>query len=308
MMAIFCVALFSGIIAAYIFGIGLGFIINKDLYILDSVGYFKKFYKSLFVNQGDIMFPSFDGKKLSGAQKELRWAGFYFGKLESKKFLLVYAAVSLSVAIFLSIKYGVILFMAAVFFAAFIAVRSKRMKKICSEQLTDCLVMLSDALKSGYSLPQAISLIVRESRLPSKGIFFALERANNLNMPLGAALTKIQADIDTREWRMISETLIVRERVGGNLANLMQGLAAIIRQRHVLERDIKTSTSSGRLSAIIIASMAPISLALFYLFNREYISILFSSPVGVALLVTAMVLEVVGFWMIYKFTKIDHLV
>jgi tight adherence protein B len=92
--------------------------------------------------------------------------------------------------------------------------------------------------------------------------------------------------------------------MGGNIVQMLQRMADWVRQKNKLEKDIKVFTSQGRLSGIIIALLWPLSATIFYFLNAEYISILFTNNTGQIFLFLSMVLEVIGFMMIWKIIKI----
>ena len=257
------------------------------------------------ISLGEMKFPSLTVQKLNSFKRNIRWAGFNFGRAENPVVIALFIILSLTLFFLISVKAGVLIFV--VYLGAIFALmaRGKRKKRICAADLPDSLDSIVEAMKAGYSFTQALRLAAREARQPVKNIFEALNRADDYRMPLQDALFVINNQLNLPEWSVIGESFLVREKIGGNIVPIMRELAKMLRQKAVMERDIQASTASGKMSGIIIAGMVPFSLAFFYFFNPDYLSIMFTTFTGKVLLFLAVVLEIVGFLMIKKLTKIE---
>jgi tight adherence protein B len=179
----------------------------------------------------------------------------------------------------------------------------KNYQKI-SGQLPFVLETLSSSVQSGFSLSQALKFTADEVEMPFKLIFTKMLAQMNYNIPLGDVFLKAQKDIKNQEFKMVLDGLIMQDKMGGNIVQMLQRMADWVRQKNKLEKDIKVFTSQGRLSGIIIALLWPLSATIFYFLNAEYISILFTNNTGQIFLFLSMVLEIIGFMMIWKIIKI----
>jgi tight adherence protein B len=93
---------------------------------------------------------------------------------------------------------------------------------------------------------------------------------------------------------------MIQRESGGNLAEILDNLANVIRERFKLMRQIRTYTAQGRLSLYLLVAIPPIMGIMIYFLNREYILRLFTDPLGIKILITGIVLQVIGYFVIRK--------
>nr|WP_274387935.1 type II secretion system F family protein [Salsipaludibacter albus] len=166
------------------------------------------------------------------------------------------------------------------------------------EQLPDTLQLLAGSLKAGYGVLQAIDTVVKESREPTKSEFQRVLSEARLGLPLEQSLEDMADRIGTDDFRWVAVSISIQRRVGGNLAQLLETVAATLRERAATRRQISALSAEGRLSAVILTAL-PFALgAYMFLVNREYLSPLVTTGFGQAMLVGAIILMVIGvFWM-----------
>lgn len=148
------------------------------------------------------------------------------------------------------------------------------------DQLPDTLQLLAGSMKAGYGVLQAIDTVVKESQEPTKSEFQRVVTESRLGMPLEDSLSAMAERIGSDDFRWVAVAINIQRRVGGNLASLLETVAATLRERSATRRQIKALSAEGRISGIILTAL-PIVLA-FYMFlvNREYLSVLFTDPRG----------------------------
>ncbi len=189
-------------------------------------------------------------------------------------------------------------------FVAIVRVRERKKQNRLTEQLPFMLDTLSGFVQAGYSLPQAIQATERELEQPLQAHWREVIKRMNYNWPLDKALEDIQEDLTDRELKLIFNVLAIQNRSGGDLVHILQRISLFARQKNKLQRDIKIFTSQGRMSGLIIVLLWPISAILFYLINPDYVRILFVTSVGKSLLLLSFLLELIGFYLIWKIIRI----
>lgn len=172
-------------------------------------------------------------------------------------------------------------------------------------QLPDTLQLLAGSLAVGYSLPQAMDSVVRESHPPIRGEFNRALVETRLGMLAEDALDGIAERTGSRDFSWVVMAIRIQREVGGNLAELLTSVAETLRERERLRRQVSALSAEGRLSGVILALM-PVVFALYLMLARpDYIDPLFSTPLGIGLLVFgACSLAVGGFWM-SKVIRVD---
>jgi tight adherence protein B len=177
--------------------------------------------------------------------------------------------------------------------------------KLFASQLPDVLKLTSSSLRAGFSLLQGLDSVIRQMQEPSKGELQRVLAEARLGRPLEDALEAAAARIRNRDFSESVIAVRIQQESGGNLAALFDTLADTMVQRVRMRREVRTLTAEGRLSAYILGIM-PLALGLFiFSVNRKYMMVLFHTFGGKVLLVIGMVLEIVGFYWMYRTVKID---
>jgi tight adherence protein B len=180
----------------------------------------------------------------------------------------------------------------------FLALAKGRRENKFLGQLPDTLQLLAGSLASGYSLPQAMDSVVREAHPPISQEFNRALIETRLGMLPEDALDGIAARTGSRDFSWIVMAIRIQRDVGGNLAELLTSVADTLRERERLRRQVSSLSAEGRLSGLILGAL-PLVFALYLILVRpEYINPLFTTPMGVFLLITGSVLLAIGaFWM-----------
>lgn len=178
-----------------------------------------------------------------------------------------------------------------------------------THQLLDTLVMMSSGLKAGYSFPQAMDLVAKEAAPPTSTEFQQTLRQAQLGVPMEEALTNLNKRINSEDLDLVITVVLIQRQIGGNLAEILESISAVLRDRMKLKGQIATLTAQGRLSGYLIAAM-PFGLGVvLYFMNPEYMMLLFTYRQGAFkgwyLVVAGLMLQAVGFFLIMKITDID---
>ena len=175
-------------------------------------------------------------------------------------------------------------------------IRKRREKFIA--RLPDALQLVASSLSAGYSLPQALDALVQQGVQPVSDEIGRALSETRLGVPVEDALDHVAARVADRDFEWTVMAIRIQREVGGNLAEVLTTVGHTLRERASLRRQVKVLSAEGRLSAIILMAL-PILLSLFeFAFRRAYMRPLYSSKVGIGMLVFAIAaLCAGGAWM-----------
>jgi tight adherence protein B len=202
---------------------------------------------------------------------------------------------------FLALLVGVVAAMGPYVYLKYITWKRLRM---FLEQMPDGLDMISQSLQAGLGLTQAMVFVSKEMADPMGTEFSVFIEEVNLGLPLGDALKKFEERMSLPEVRLFNTALLVQREVGGSLAELLNKLADIIRDRFRIERLIKSLTAQNRMSAWVVCSVPPFLAVFMFMREREMMNMMMSDPMGRGMLAAALVLEIVGILVFRKLIKV----
>jgi len=174
------------------------------------------------------------------------------------------------------------------------------------EQLPDALQLISGSLKAGYSFSQALRMVVDESRPPLSDEFKRILSEIRVGLPEREALDHVSQRISSEYFQWVATAINVQREVGGNLAEVMDTVADTIRERDRVLNRIKALTSEGKLSAIILIILPIVVGMMMFFINREYISLLVTTKVGIIMLIIAGLLLIIGIIWIVKIINVKY--
>lgn len=166
------------------------------------------------------------------------------------------------------------------------------------------LDLMVSALRSGHSLVSAIGLVSKETPDPIGREFRICFDEQNYGLELRTAMENLAARVPIQDVRIMITAIVVQKETGGNLAEVLDRCAHIIRERFRIKREIRTKTAQGRLTGWIL-SLMPIGLGfLLYLMRPEVMSLLWTRPLGLKMLYTGLGLMAIGGLIIRKIVRI----
>jgi tight adherence protein B len=187
----------------------------------------------------------------------------------------------------------------------FLKFRQRRRLKAFNNQLGDTIVLLSNALKAGYSFAQAMATIAKSSSPPMADEFSRAVREMNLGVSVDDALAHMVKRIESEDFDLMVTAVQIHRVVGGNLAEILDTIAFTIRERIRIQGEIRTLTAQARASGYIITGL-PFALALILTFiSPSYITPLFHEWLGYILIGLGLVSIAIGYGIISKITNIQ---
>jgi len=181
--------------------------------------------------------------------------------------------------------------------------RKKRLKAFAA-QLPDALEMLARALRAGQSLGFGFNMVGSEMGAPIGKEFSRVFEEQNLGIPLEETLDGLTNRIPNLDLKFFATAVILQRQTGGDLAEILDKIGTLIRQRFRIWGQIQALTGEGRLSGIILMALPFVLFVVVYQLNPEYVMVLFTDPLGKKMLAATAVLQVVGAIWIRKVVNI----
>ena len=171
-------------------------------------------------------------------------------------------------------------------------------------QLGDCLSLVANALRAGFSFLQTMELISREMQPPMNTEFGRVVRETSFGVPMEQALRRMDDRVNSPDFSLIVTAVIIQQQVGGNLAEIIDTINETIRERVRLRREIGTLTAQGRATGVVLALIPPILGIILYMISPEYMQPLLTTTYGHIAIGVGFVMEVIGFLVIRKIMDI----
>ena len=174
-----------------------------------------------------------------------------------------------------------------------------------NEQLEDALTSMGSALRSGFSINQAIEVVAQENRRPISVEFRLLMQEIRLGVPLDEALQKMVDRLESDDFELVATAIITARQTGGELTTIFQRLAGVIRERSRIQGRLRSMTAQGRLQAYVVGSMPFVLMLAMNYVAPQMMSVFFNSLVGMGVMAGVCLLVVIGFLVTKKITTID---
>ncbi|HUQ92727.1 MAG TPA: type II secretion system F family protein [Bryobacteraceae bacterium] len=188
-------------------------------------------------------------------------------------------------------------------FARVLHLRARRMAKF-EKRLPEALEMMVSSIRAGHSLLSALGTVAKESPAPLCTEFRKCFDEQNFGMDLRTAMQNLAVRVPLHDVQIVVTAILIQRESGGNLAEILERVAHVIRQRFRLKNQIRTHTAQGRLTGWILAFLPVVLGCAIYLVNPEYISRLWQNPLGTKLLYASAVMTVTGALIIRKIVNV----
>ncbi|MGC9199926.1 MAG: type II secretion system F family protein [Acidobacteriaceae bacterium] len=173
------------------------------------------------------------------------------------------------------------------------------------EELPEALDLMVSALRAGNSLVASLSLVAQESPNPIGPEFRICFDEQNYGLELRTAMSNLLTRVPLQDLRIVVTAILIQKESGGNLAEVLDKTAYVIRERYRLKRQVRVHTAQGRLTGWIL-SFLPVVLGIaLYLVNPDAMSLLWNRPMGIKLLYASGCLTVTGALVIRKIVNMD---
>jgi tight adherence protein B len=218
----------------------------------------------------------------------LALAGFFVGSLVTQNYLF-------------SIPFAVVLGMMPFFYIY--SKKKKRMQKF-QRQLPEALDLIARTLRAGHAFPGGLKMVADEFDDPVGTEFDMTLDEVNFGVAITDALKNLLNRVDCPDLRFFVISVIIQRETGGNLAEILGNIAYLIRERFKLQGHIRALSAEGRLSAIILLALPFVLGFALSLINRGYIGILFTDPIGRAMILFGLIMMILGVFVMRRIIQI----
>ncbi len=183
--------------------------------------------------------------------------------------------------------------------------RQEKRSRQFEVQLPDALELLTNSLRSGYSLQAGMEFVGKETSAPLGPEITRFYEEQRLGIDVRTALVAMQERIGTDDARMFVTALLLQRETGGNLAELLMSISAIIRERLTFRGQVATLTAEPKASARVLAGMPFVMFGILYLMNPEYMQPLLTTPAGHLAIGYALASVVIGYLLMSSIANVE---
>lgn len=181
--------------------------------------------------------------------------------------------------------------------------RKRRLQKFAA-QLPEALELIARALRAGHSLAAGFHLVSQEGSDPIASEFGRVFEEQNLGIPFEEALTNLTERVPNLDLKFFCTAVILQRQTGGDLAEILDKIGRLIRERFAIWGQVQALTGEGRLSGIVLLALPPLLFVTVYRMNPDYLSLLFTDELGKKMLIGGIVMQLLGALAIRKIVNI----
>lgn len=185
-----------------------------------------------------------------------------------------------------------------------VAFKRKKRMKLFTKQLPEALDMIGRALRAGHSLGAGFQMVSGEIPEPLGIEFGRVYEEQNLGIGLEESLRSMCDRVPSLDLRFFSTAVILQRTTGGDLAEILEKISSLIRERFKIHGAIQALTGEGRLSGAVLLAMPPVLMVVMMFLNYDYVMLLFNTEIGNKMLMVAGLMQVVGAVVIKKIINI----
>jgi tight adherence protein B len=182
--------------------------------------------------------------------------------------------------------------------------RTKRFDKF-EELFPEAIDTLARAVRAGHAFTTALELISNEVSEPVAGEFRKLYEEQKFGLPVRDALMNLVDRVPLVDVKFFVTAVMLQRETGGNLAEILDNLSYVIRERFKILRQVRVYTAQGRLTMVLLMALPPLIVTIMMAMNPDFIRPLFTDPIGHTLVVAGITLQTIGYFVIRKVIRIQ---
>jgi tight adherence protein B len=182
--------------------------------------------------------------------------------------------------------------------------RAKRFQRF-EERFPEAIDTLARAVRAGHAFTTALELIANEVSEPVAGEFRQLYEEQKFGLPVRDALLNLTERVPLVDVKFFVTAVMLQRETGGNLAEILDGLSYVIRERFKILRQVRVHTAQGRLTMVLLMALPPVIVLTMQIMNPGFIRPLFTEPLGHAFIVAGITLQTIGYFFIRKIIRIQ---
>jgi tight adherence protein B len=228
------------------------------------------------------------------------------GKVLLLSFVIAFGTYLVVVAVYHYILIGLAVGLLAGFIPILVIVfkRTRRFREF-EKHFPEALDLLARAVRAGHAVTTGLEMVGKELTEPVAGEFRTTFEEQNFGLPLRDALLNMTERIPLLDVRFFVTAMLIQKETGGNLAEILDNLSRVIRERFRIRGEVRIRTAQGRMTAGILIALPPIMMFVLHTLNPGYMKPLFEDPMGHWMLLTAGILQVVGSILLWKIVQIE---
>lgn len=181
----------------------------------------------------------------------------------------------------------------------------KRMSQF-EEGFPEAVDLIARALRAGHALPTALQMVGEEIPDPIGNEFRQLFDQQNFGMSLPEALMSFADRVPLIDARFFVTAVMTQREMGGNLSEVLDRLAAVIRDRFKVKRQVRAVSAHGRITGVVLGFLPPVVAAVLFTISPQHMRLLIDDPLGVQMVVTAIVLQIIGVFIIRRIVQVEY--
>jgi tight adherence protein B len=183
--------------------------------------------------------------------------------------------------------------------------RDARVRKL-EELFPEAVDLIARALRAGHGLTAGLGMVAEEIPNPIAREFRLLHDWQNFGMPLNEALVRFTERVPLLDAKFFVTAVLTQREAGGNLSEVLDNLSKVIRDRFRVRRQIRVLSAHGRITGAVLSGLPPALAAYLFMIRPGYISELSNDPLGVRMVLGALVLQVAGMLIIRRLVDIEY--
>lgn len=178
--------------------------------------------------------------------------------------------------------------------------------RVFEEQFPEAIDLISRALRAGHAFTTGLGMVADEIPAPVGQEFRRLYDEQNFGMSLPDAMRAMARRVPVLDARFFVTAVLTQRESGGNLSEVLDNLASVMRERFKLKRQIRVISAHGRISAWVLSALPPALAGILFLLSPDFMRILWEDPLGVRLILIAVVLQITGTIIISRLVRIEY--
>ncbi len=187
-----------------------------------------------------------------------------------------------------------------------LAFMAKRRQKRFLSEFANAIDIIVRGVKSGLPLNDCLQIIARETPDPVRGEFRDLVEQQQIGVPLSKAFQRMYDRMPLQEVNFFAIVVAIQQQTGGNLAEALSNLSGVLRDRQKLQSKVATFSAEAKTSAAIIGALPPSVMLLVYMSTPDYISLLWTEPLGKLMLAGSATWMFIGAMVMRKMIHFDY--
>ena len=196
------------------------------------------------------------------------------------------------------------MFGAAIPFVVLMRKRTVRLRKF-EEQFPEALDLLSRAIKAGHAFQTAMGMVAEEGAEPMGPEFRKTFEEQNYGLPLKDALNNLAIRMPLLDVRFFVTAVLIQRETGGNLSEILDNLAYVVRERFKILRQVRVYTAHGRFTGYVLLALPAVLMIVLSFINPDHMNLLFRERMGLYMLMGAGVMQIIGYLWIKQVIKIE---